>query len=201
MLAELNSRHAIPNHVSFAEGAGGLPVAAVNNPLATAEIHLHGAHVTAFQPCDQRPVLWMSRDAIFSPPKPIRGGIPICWPWFGTPADHPGRTQHGFARNRPWTVRATRVTEAGETEIIFGLKDDAESLAQWPHAFDLSYTVIIGTTLTIALTFANLSDTPAEVGAALHTYFAVGDVEKIRISGLADRQYHDQLAGSRAATS
>ena len=197
MLEELNSRHGIADHLRFVAGPNNLPVARIENVHATAEIHLHGAHVTGFQPRNRKPVLWMSRNAIFNPPKPIRGGVPICWPWFGVPGEHPERPQHGFARNRQWEVTESRALAAGETVIEFGLVHDADSLAIWPHEFRLGYRVTVGMSLTMALTFNNPGEIPVEAGVALHTYFAVGDVAGIRISGLDSREYHDQLDGMK----
>lgn len=193
MIDEINSRHAIPDHLRFSAGPNHMPVAMIENDHATAEIHLHGGHVTAFQPRNRKPVLWMSREATFCPPKPIRGGIPVCWPWFGTSAEHPDRPQHGFARNREWRVIRADTGTAGETILDLGLKSDPGTMELWPHAFELSLKVIVAGSLTVQLTFLNTGDSPATVAAALHTYFAVGDIAQVRIAGLDGREYHDQL--------
>ena len=197
MIDELNTRHGLQDHISFSAGPNQMPVAVIENRHATAEVHLHGAQVTSFQPRSRRPVLWMSEEAIFNPPKPIRGGIPICWPWFGTPAEHPERAQHGFARNRQWRVIDTTAGDDGETILTLGLENDAETLAAWPHAFSLLCRICVGSSLAVELTYRNEGTQPAMVETALHTYFSVGDSSRIRITGLDGRVYHDQLDGMR----
>ena len=94
----LNRQFAIPNTAAFDAGKGGLTRLAINTPAAAAEIYLHGAHVTQFNPRDQSPILFMSVMSHFQPGKPIRGGVPICFPWFGPKAADPKAPAHGFAR-------------------------------------------------------------------------------------------------------
>src|SRR5690349_5235262 len=94
---------ALPPSVSLDAGRGGLPRLTVRNRLARAEVYLHGAHVTAWQPDGHEPVLWMSAKSQWDAAKPIRGGVPICFPWFGPHASDPSAPGHGFARLLDWT--------------------------------------------------------------------------------------------------
>src|SRR5206468_2712115 len=85
-LDQLNNRFSVPGVVKIESGAGGLPRVAVTSPLADAHVYLHGAHVTHFAARGQKPLLFLSAESHFAPDKPIRGGVPICFPWFGPKA-------------------------------------------------------------------------------------------------------------------
>src|SRR6266446_1997765 len=128
-LAELQKRFAIANVVRFEEGSGGLTRAFVTTPLARAEIHLHGSHVTTYQPVGQNPVLWMSGKSQFQSDKAIRGGIPICFPWFGARAGNASSPAHGFARVKQWEVESVTSPGDGSVELILTLNADEQTLA------------------------------------------------------------------------
>lgn len=191
LLQELNSRFGVAHHVSFGLGAGGLPVAQIANAAATATIYLDGAHVAAFQPRGEHPVLWLSPQAVFTPGKPIRGGIPVCWPNFGAPAAGSPLPFHGFARIRRWDVLATRAIAHDLTEIRLGLTDTADTLALWPNPFVIELTVLIGRELDVELTITNPGPEAFTCTDALHTYFAVSNVAKVTITGLENGEYID----------
>jgi D-hexose-6-phosphate mutarotase len=193
MIAGLNRTFGIEGHLRFEEGAGSLPRAAISNAFATAEVYLHGAHVTAFRPRGAESVLWMSELAVFEAGKAIRGGIPVVWPWFGP---HPGDEQlpqHGFARVSDWTVDDTRVLPDGRTQLRLKLVDDGITRQLWPHPFNLDLTVVVGSELRVGLTSRNAGTEPVTVGGALHTYFRVGDIGRISIEGLDGGEFMDQL--------
>ena len=99
-VADLNDTHAIDGHLDIVEGPGGLPVINVRNDFASARIALHGAHVMDFRIEGGAPILWMSACSEFADNKPIRGGIPICWPWFGPHPENDELPAHGLARLR-----------------------------------------------------------------------------------------------------
>lgn len=194
-LNHLNQHFSIANHVQFIEGPGGLTVAAVANGEATASIALQGAHVMTFQPQGQEPVIWLSKFAKFAAGKSIRGGAPICWPWFGSHATDASLPGHGFARTVMWQVLETRATSAGETVLRFGLTDNETTRAQWPHASSAELTVTVGATLRIELATRNDSPTAFDLGEALHTYFHISDVAKMRITGLDGCAFLDKVDG------
>jgi len=197
-IQDLNARFAIADQVAFAAGPGGFPVVSVRNAHADAAIALQGADVTGFQPHGQEPILFLSRQAVYASGKAIRGGIPICWPWFGPHPTDPAKPDHGFARTRPWSVRDTTAMPDGATMVRLGLTDDAETRVLWPYAFALELAVTVGTTLEVTLVARNTGHEPFVCGGALHSYFHVGDVTAITIQGLEGTAYVDKVDGGRS---
>jgi glucose-6-phosphate 1-epimerase len=189
-------RIALPPTVSLSPGQGGLPRLTVANAQAKAEIYLHGAHVTAWQPTGHAPVLWMSGHSQWDAAKPIRGGIPICFPWFGPHATDKAAPGHGFARLHDWTLFEARDDASGATELAFRLSQATPPSAIWPHAFDAVYRVTVGPSLALALEVHNTGSAPIGFEEALHTYFTVEDVRAIEISGLAGTDYLDKVGGT-----
>lgn len=194
-LNHLNQHFSIEGHVRFIEGPGGLTIAEIANSEATASIALQGAHVMTFQPQGQEPVIWLSKYAKFAAGKSIRGGAPVCWPWFGPHATDASLPGHGFARTVMWQVLETRATSAGETVLRFGLVDNETTRAQWPHTTSAELTVTVGATLRIELATRNDSQSAFDLGEALHTYFHISDVAKMRIAGLDGCTFLDKVDG------
>jgi D-hexose-6-phosphate mutarotase len=189
-------RTSLPSTVALETGEGGLPRLAIVNPLARAEIYLHGAHVTAWQPAGHPPVLWMSGQSLWNAAKPIRGGVPICFPWFGPHASDAAAPSHGFARLRDWTLVEARDGELGETHLAFELTPEASRPAAWPHAFAATYRVSVGRSLILSLEVHNPGPEPFTFEEALHTYFAVQDVRAVEIRGLENAEYLDKVGGT-----
>jgi len=173
----------------------------VNEEYCKARIARHGGHVMEWMPKGQtEPVLYLSPQALFSEGKPIRGGIPVCWPWFNAHPSDPEKPSHGLARNRFWTV--TDVSEHRDDVFLeLSLNDDEETRAIWPHAFELKLALTIGETLKLNLTAKNLSDKPIEVTGALHSYFRVGDIGQTHFSGLEGVSYLDTVGGKNEEVS
>ena len=199
-IAELGPTFSIPGNVNITAGEGGLPRVEVSNRHASAHIYLHGAHVSHFQTVGNQPLIWMSARSLFTHDKAIRGGVPICWPWFGPHPSDVSKPAHGFARSRDWTLTETATLHDGRTRIVLTLTSDAATFLLWPHAFALRYTIIIGQTLELDLRVDNLSDQPFVFTEALHTYLTVGDVRQIRISGLSGTTYADKVRQSQRFT-
>lgn len=191
-LAALNARFAIPQRLRFMDSAPGLPMADIHTPLATARVALQGAQVLAWRPDGMPPVLWLSGAAEFAPGKAVRGGIPVCWPWFG---DRAGQSAHGFVRTRLWELRASALDAQGQVCLTLGLQDDAATRALWNHAFDLELQVTVGTTLTLQLTTRNTGAQAFSLTEALHTYFSVGDIRQTTVHGLDGTHYLDKVQG------
>jgi glucose-6-phosphate 1-epimerase len=192
-LDRLNRQFAIPDHLDFIEGQGGLPVARIRNALANCDIALQGAHVLSYQPKGEHPVIWLSTEARFAPGKSIRGGIPVCWPWFGNHETDPDFPAHGFARTVMWNVLSSDALDDGTTRITFELLQTDATRAQWPHASVLRYTVSVGRELGLELKTQNTGDYPFRITEALHTYFDIGDIGNLRITGLSRSVYLDKL--------
>jgi glucose-6-phosphate 1-epimerase len=167
----------------------------VNNDHASASILLQGAHLMTWAPKGEKPVIWMSREAKFVPGKSVRGGVPVCWPWFGPHATDAKLPAHGFARTVPWEVTDTKALDDGVTALTLTLVADEKTRAMWPHAVELSIRIEVGDALQMALTTTNLSDHEVVIGEALHTYFQIGDIAATRVRGLAGCEYIDKVAG------
>jgi len=179
----------IPGVLSFIPGGGGLVKARVSTRWSEAEVYLYGAQVTGFQKKNEPPLLFLSRVSRFEPGKAIRGGVPICFPWFGPRA---GDASHGFARITEWEVeRASAVPEGGAT-LRFRLPEPANWREWSPIVAEFEATVTDQLTLQLAVT-NGAKDQEFEFESCLHTYFAVGDVHQIWISGLESTPYLDHL--------
>ena len=180
--------------VSYKEGPGGLPAVVIHNAFGEATISLLGANVIDWTPKDSEAVIWLSEEATFEQGKSIRGGVPICWPWFGaheSNADFPG---HGFARAELWKFDDMETNAFGETRVSFVLPLTAENKTQWPFETELNYHVILGKTLQLKLVTSNAGSEPVTITQALHTYFSVSDVGQVTVSGLEDKYYLDKVA-------
>ena len=186
-------------------GPGGLPMLDVRTEQCEARVFAHGAHVAAWTPAGQRPGLHLSPKSAFDPKKAIRGGIPLCMPWFGNRAEGLGpkgtddeakSPAHGFARTRSWDVASVELDEEnGRVRVVMTLRDDDATRAVWDAPFLATLTATLGQTLHVELKLANNGDDEIEIEQALHTYLEVGDVEKIRILGLEGTKYIDKVDG------
>jgi glucose-6-phosphate 1-epimerase len=183
----------LPPTVRLGAGRNGLSRLAISTARGSAEVYLHGAHVTAWRPAGAEPVIWVSADSQFHPDKPIRGGIPICFPWFAAHAIDASAPMHGFARLRDWTLGNVEDRD-GEVHVTFELTDDERSRrSAWPHRFRATYRVAVGDRLGLALDVANTGEGPLTFEAALHTYVAVANVRDVGVAGLAGTEYLDKV--------
>ncbi|WP_018970576.1 D-hexose-6-phosphate mutarotase [Rubritalea marina] len=186
MAPQLNDALLIPGELHFASLADGYPVIQVTHAHASATVALHGAHVTAFEPAGQAPVIFTSKEAVYKEGKAIRGGIPVCWPWFNAHPSNPELPSHGVARSRFWILSQTS-TNPEYTELVFELP--AEASAEFGLTAQLS--IRVGRSLDLALTATNVSDQDVPVGGALHSYFKVSDVDAVRLLGFDDEHFID----------
>lgn len=178
----------LPSSVSISEEIPGYPVVEVSHPTATGRIALNGAHVMEWTPKDSSPVLYMSPQALLEPGKAIRGGIPVCWPWFGPHPSEPTLPAHGFVRNLMWTLGSATENLTGVT-LEFLLTDSPETRSFWPHSFSLKLVVKMGTVLSLDLEIRNTGDSEWSMTGALHTYLCVDDVREAAVMGLDDSHY------------
>lgn len=197
---KLNRQFGIGGRLDFSEDAGGLIIAQVGNAQATATLCLQGAHLMAWQPKSQAvPVVWLSSDARLLPGKSIRGGTPVCWPWFGAHTSEPAFPAHGYARTVPWRVLESGSEPGGATRLTLRLAESDQTRAQWPHDARLDLTVIAGETLRMELVTENFGAEDFAITEALHTYFRIGDIGAARITGLSGCDYWDKVGGSTLA--
>jgi glucose-6-phosphate 1-epimerase len=194
---QLNTQFGIKGQLEFREDTSGLVVAEIRNKQASASLCLQGAHLMTWKPKSQPvPVIWLSRDAKLAAGKSIRGGAPVCWPWFGPHASESGFPGHGYARTVPWQVVGSGAEPNGETHLTLRLVDSEKTRMQWPHACTLDLAVIVGETLRMELTTENTGASDFEIGEALHTYFQIGDIGAVRVKGLEGCEYWDKVGGS-----
>ena len=179
-----------PGRVTFLDGQGELPMLEVSTAWSTAEIYLNGAHVTNFKKKDEPPLLFMSQCSRFAEAQPIRGGIPVIFPWFGP---REGMAQHGFARVKTWELKEFVPAPDGSVSVRFRLPDSPEASAFPPFTAD--YIVTVKDTLKLQLIVTNQSvDETLTFEDCLHTYFEIGDITAASITGLKGVSYLDKVA-------
>jgi len=191
-LTQLNEHFAIPGVLSFHATASGLTYASITAPHATATVYIQGAHLAAWQPSGQKPVIFLSRKSDFLPGKPIRGGVPIAFPWFANRHDGKPGPSHGFARIQDWTLAFAAVA-GDDLHLTFTLGSTEISRNLGFDNFRLAFQLTIGRTLTMQLAVANDAPTPLIFEEALHTYYAVTDIHEITVTGLEGVTYLDKM--------
>ncbi len=175
-----------------------LPGIRVETPAASGTIYFNGAHVAEWTPAGERPVLWMSERSNFEAGQPIRGGVPVIFPWFGTGASGGLTPQHGFARQARWNLVAAKVSSSGAATIhltLGGEEIDREVSGNMPRDYQLEMHVTMGRTLILQLV-VTAGDSPIRFEQGLHTYFAVGDIRQASIEGLDQAAYSDRVTGT-----
>ncbi len=192
-IENLNARFAIDNQLAFASDPGGLTIAKITNQQADATIAIQGGHLMTWTPKGAEPVIWLSPTAKLAPEKSIRGGVPICWPWFGAHVSETNFPAHGFARTTLWQIIDTATLADGATELKFELEPTNMPKQQWPHNTTVQCIITVGNTLQMELVTCNCSEDKITISEALHTYFAVSDVRNISIDGLEGCHYLDKV--------
>ena len=153
---------------------------------ASAEIYRQGAHISSWRPGDGEEVMFMSRESLFEPGVPIRGGIPVVFPQFSERGPLP---KHGFARVHAWEVEEQGTDSRGAAYARLSLADSPATRALWPHRFNADLRVELDDALTMTLRITNAGDEAFSFTTALHTYFRVGDVTAVAVEGLEGSSY------------
>jgi len=181
-------------HITITEDEHGLKYIEVDNNLAKAKIALQGAHIIHWQPKTEKyPILWLSDHARYVKGRSIRGGIPICWPWFGAHPTDSSLCPHGFARVIPWQLIDVDSTYTGATRIALQMLQTPEAERQLSYPYVLTLLITIGRRLKVDLATTNKADHPFVIGEAFHTYLNISDIERIRITGLQECLYADKV--------
>ena len=191
----------IENELWFVEIEHGFTYIEINNSKAHATISTYSGQVLSYRPKDQQhDLLFVSDKAYYEDGKAIKGGIPVCWPWFGPDPDDLGRPAHGFVRNRQWSVSASESLADGSTRVVLSLTDNDATRAIWPHPFRLDIEITVGDSLRVALLTHNSGDQSVTISQALHSYFQVGDIGQVRVLGLDGTDYLDKVDGAARKT-
>ncbi|AFY37961.1 Aldose 1-epimerase [[Leptolyngbya] sp. PCC 7376] len=200
-IQQLNQDFGIDGSVRFTEERAGFPIIEIKNNFATAAISIYAAHVISYQPVNtDEDLIYLSEDVIYKIGTALRGGIPICWPWFGPHPTDGSKPSHGVARKTFWQVSSTETTTTGATRVILKLTDSQESRALWDYRFELAIAVTVGETLNIELITRNTGDKAFDVTQALHTYFKIGNVDQVQVLGLDGCEYIDKVDGGEFKT-
>ena len=195
------SKYEIKDELYFVEIEHGFTYIEINNARAHATISTYSGQLLSYRPKSQKnDLLFVSDQAYYQNGKAIKGGIPVCWPWFGPDPDDLGRPAHGFVRTRQWEVCASESLADGSTKAVLGLTDTDETRKIWPHPFKLNIEISVGDSLKVALVTQNSGDEPVTISQALHTYFQVGDISKVKVLGLEGTEYLDKVDGSALKT-
>jgi glucose-6-phosphate 1-epimerase len=178
----------------------GLAVVELTTAASTTVVAQQGAQVLSFVPRGGREWLWVSERARWGAGVALRGGVPICFPWFGPDPTARGLPAHGFARTRSWRLAAVTQLDGERVRADFALDADEQTLALYPHLFEARLAVIAGEDLMLVFEVGNLGDAPLSFEVALHSYFAISDIERIAIEGLAGAPFVDKVAGGVTRT-
>ncbi len=198
-IEELDRRFGIPGIAQVIQGNGGLPLVKIATPVAAGEMYLHGGHVTSWEPAGQQEVLFVSPRSLWADGHAIRGGVPICFPWFGDKADDAQAPAHGFVRTRSWQLESIEQAGDAVTVSMFTASDDSTK-KWWPADFRLVHRVMFGAELVLQLVMTNTGSAPLRFEEAMHAYHRVGDVPQARVAGLDGVHYLDKTDSYREKT-
>lgn len=187
--------------ISFKYEYGGIPLVTISNRHASAVISLNGGHVMEYVRHGEPPVLWMSHNSCLEMGKPIRGGIPVCWPWFGAHPTNKNMPAHGFARICRWEIERAEEINPDISTVMLSLTEKQVPKQFAASPFHLIMTISIGAELEISLKIMNTGKKTLKYSGALHTYFNISEIRKIKITGLEGIPYYDALAGENGMDS
>lgn len=186
---------ALPKSVEVIQGKGGFPLLHILNRYAECSLYLYGAHVVSFKPQDQTELLWLSPYSRFSKGTPIRGGIPICFPWFSKHRTMDYLPLHGFVRTKFWNIESAEDLTDGRTKIELSTESEEPLPDSWPYHFKLKIIITVGEKLEIALIIQNLENLPIICEDGFHTYFKVNNPHGCQVRGLDGIEYIDRTKG------
>jgi len=199
VLEAQNSEGEFGQQIQCIEGRGGLPEINMQFGDATLNLCLQGAHITSYKPDGKTELLWMSQSANFHSEKPIRGGIPLCWPWFGGHLEDSNEPQHGYARTSRFEIVSGN-SDGGSTAIVLRLNPEESLRQEKQTGLRMEFEIRLSDQLWMEIKTTNVGDKPIRVGAALHTYFQVSDVGCIKIPQIQGLQYKDKIRNFRTFT-
>jgi glucose-6-phosphate 1-epimerase len=183
---------------------GDLPCWRLYSPKGEVLVARQGAQVLRYTPAGQRPVVWLSETAEFAPGQPLRGGVPVCWPWFGALERNPAEVRamldaggeapaHGLVRSLDWYLAGFGAR--AEAALMRLRVDLPTGVGAWKHAAELTLEIHLDDALALTLSTHNRGAQTIAVSQALHTYFAVSDSRQVQVDGLDDCEYVETLEG------
>jgi glucose-6-phosphate 1-epimerase len=193
---ELDRRFGIPGVAQVSEGNGGLPRVRISGSFGQGEMYLHGAQVTSWKPAGSEELLFVSTESRWEEGQAIRGGIPICFPWFRAKVNDPHAPAHGVVRTKAWQLESIVETEAGVTVSMF-TESDEHTRGWWPGEFRLVHRVTFGSALSLELVCTNTGATSLRFEEAHHTYNRVADVERVSLHGLDSVHFLDNTESNK----
>jgi glucose-6-phosphate 1-epimerase len=193
----LNARFGIAGIAQIVAGKGGFPIVRVTSPAATAEISLYGAQVIQWKPAGADEALFLSEKSYWESGRAIRGGIPVCFPWFAEKTDDANAPKHGFARIREWRLNSLSALDDGSVALVCITENDSSTRTVWPHEYCVAYRITVGAKLRLELTVINRGKSPMRFEEALHSYLRVGSVYDVTVAGLDGLAYLDKTDGFR----
>jgi glucose-6-phosphate 1-epimerase len=198
-IEELDQRFGIPGLARVCAGNGAMPRVQIASSLSEGEMYLHGAHVTSWKPSGADEVLFQSSKSRWENGQAIRGGIPICFPWFRAKVNDPQAPAHGFVRTKTWQLESIVDTGRGVAASMV-TESDQHTRRWWPGSFRLVHRATFGSELTLELVCTNTGTTPLRFEEALHTYNRVADVHDVRLQGLEAVRFFDNTDSNREKT-
>jgi len=193
MLSQGIKSHLGKTVITHKKLSNGFEYIEVQNSSATAKVALQGAHLFEYQRVGQEAILWLSEISDFEQGRAIRGGVPLCWPWFGFSEDKT-LPQHGFARTTMWEFVSANEIDESETTLLFRLSNSEQTLKIWNYKFLLELQITISKELKMELKTTNLDERAFKISQALHTYFSVSHISEVAIKGLDKKPYLDALS-------
>lgn len=195
-IAESDHRFEIPGTAQVVEGNGGLPKVRITSPEVVGEMYLYGAHVTSWKPVGGEEVLFLSSQSRWEHGHAIRGGVPVCFPWFGDKADDPKAPAHGFVRTKAWQLESIAQVGAAVTVSMF-TESNEDTKRWWPAEFRMVHRATFGSELSLELVVTNTGTTSLRFEEALHAYHRVGNIADVRLRGLNTVHYLDKTDSNR----
>jgi glucose-6-phosphate 1-epimerase len=203
-VVELDRKLGIPGVARVSEGNSGLARVQITAAFGQGEMYLHGAQVTSWKPAGNEEVLFVSTKSRWEEGQAIRGGIPICFPWFRAKSDDPHAPAHGFVRTKQWQLESIVESENGENAngvtVTMFTQSDGHTRKWWPGEFRLVHRVTFGSELRLELVCMNTGTTPFPFEEALHTYNRIANIQDARLEGLDGVSYLDNTESNKEKT-
>ena len=199
--AELNRQLGVPGVARVSEGNGGLARVQITGAFGEGEMYLHGAHLTSWKPAGHDEVLFISTKSRWEEGHAIRGGIPICFPWFRGKVDDAHAPAHGFVRTKMWQLESIiEIENENGVAVTMFTQSDEHTRKWWPGEFRLVHRVTFGSALRLELVCMNTGTMPFRFEEALHTYNRIASIQDVRVQGLDGVSYLDNTDSNKEKT-